>query len=127
MCIVYGDRLLQLHTARRSYRLSDTVNNSEIDLFSFAEHVFRSLVEPHHLEEGGSRNKVSAGEPAERSFTHVNVLFVHVALWPLCMKFRRSTCMGQGWGGGFDDYGQQSSPATFLIIFFHHLIICHFR
>jgi hypothetical protein len=33
-----------VHTARRSYRLSDSVNNSEIDLFSFAEHVFRSLV-----------------------------------------------------------------------------------
>ena len=32
-----------VHTARRSYRLSDSVNNSEIDLFSFAEHVFRSL------------------------------------------------------------------------------------
>ena len=64
----YGDRLLQLlifneeflvsashqlvlitflpfvHTARRSHRLSDSVNNSEIDLFSFAEHVFRGLV-----------------------------------------------------------------------------------
>ena len=33
-----------VHTDRRSYRLSDSVNNSEIDLFSFAEHVFRSLV-----------------------------------------------------------------------------------
>ena len=68
MCIVMEYRVLQLfffneefpvsashqlmlitslpfvHTARRSYRLSDSVNNSEIDLFSFAEHVFRSLV-----------------------------------------------------------------------------------
>ena len=32
-----------VHTARRSYRLSGALNNSEIDLFSFAEHVFRSL------------------------------------------------------------------------------------
>ena len=32
------------HTARRPYRLSDSVNNSEIDFVSFAEHVFRSLV-----------------------------------------------------------------------------------
>ena len=28
----------------RSSRLSDSVNNLEIDLFCFAEHVFRSLV-----------------------------------------------------------------------------------
>ena len=33
-----------VHTARRSYRLSDSVDNSEIDVFSFANHVFRRLV-----------------------------------------------------------------------------------
>ena len=33
-----------VQTACRSYRLSDSVNNSKIDFFSFAEHVFRSLV-----------------------------------------------------------------------------------
>ena len=33
-----------VHTARRSYRLIDSVNTSEIDLSSFAEHVFRSVV-----------------------------------------------------------------------------------
>ena len=33
-----------VHTARRSYRLSGSVNYSEIDLFSFVEHAFRSLL-----------------------------------------------------------------------------------
>ncbi len=33
-----------LHTARRSYRLSVSVNKPEIDSLSFAEHVFRSFV-----------------------------------------------------------------------------------
>ena len=33
-----------VHTARRSYRLNDSVNYSEIDLFCFAEHVLRCLV-----------------------------------------------------------------------------------
>ena len=42
------------------------------------------------------------------------------------MTFRRL----RAWlrvGGGFFDYGQQSSPATVLTINFHHLNICHFR
>ena len=33
-----------VHTARRSSRLGDSVNNSEIDLFSFAGHIFRNSV-----------------------------------------------------------------------------------
>ena len=33
-----------VHTARRSYRLSDSVNNSKMDLFSFAQDLFRGLV-----------------------------------------------------------------------------------
>ena len=51
-----------VHTARRSYRLSDSVSNSEIDLFSFAEHVFRSSL---NLITWARRscNKVFAGEP----------------------------------------------------------------
>ena len=33
-----------VHTARRAYRLNGLVNNLDIDLFNFAEHVFRSLL-----------------------------------------------------------------------------------
>ena len=41
-----------LQTAPRSYRLNDSVNNSEIELVSFAEDVFRMFTEPYHSEEG---------------------------------------------------------------------------
>ena len=116
-----------VHTARRSYRLSDSVNNSEIDLFSFAEHVFRSLVNLiTQREEGRSRNKVYVGEPAEGSFTHFNVMFVHVCVVAMYMTLKRLRAWPRV-GGGIDDYDQQSSLATFLILIFTILLFDTFR
>ena len=40
-----------VHTARRSYRLSDPVNTSECRLYSFCS-VCAKLNKPYHLEEG---------------------------------------------------------------------------
>ena len=40
-----------VHTARRSYRLSDPVNTSECRLYSFC-FVCAKLNKPYHLEEG---------------------------------------------------------------------------
>ena len=76
-----------VHTSRCCYRLSDSVNNSEIDLFSFADHVFRSCSDPHHLKEREVATKLSVGEPAEGSLTRSNFMFVHVAFLP-CMTFQ---------------------------------------
>ena len=53
-----------VHTARRAYRLSASVIYSEVDLFSFAEDVFRSLLNHITRRKERSRNKVSVGEPA---------------------------------------------------------------
>ena len=41
-----------VHTARRSYRLSDPVNNSDRGNVRFAELGLGKSSEPHHLEEG---------------------------------------------------------------------------
>ena len=41
-----------VHTARRSYRLSDPVNNSDRSLTWFAEFGVGKSSEPYHLEEG---------------------------------------------------------------------------
>ena len=41
-----------VHTARRSYRLSDPVNNSDLSLLQFAEVFSGKSSEPYHLEEG---------------------------------------------------------------------------
>ena len=41
-----------VHTARRSYRLSDPVNNSDRDLNWFASLDFGKSSEPYRLEEG---------------------------------------------------------------------------
>ena len=41
-----------VHTARRSYRLSDPVNNSDRRLFWFSEIGAGKSSEPYHLEEG---------------------------------------------------------------------------
>ena len=40
-----------VHTARRSYRLSDPVNNSDCEGFGFRG-LCRKFSEPYHLEEG---------------------------------------------------------------------------
>ena len=65
-----------VHTAGRYYRLSDSVNNLEIELFCFAENVFRSSVKVI------TWRKEKSGEPGEGSLTHSSFMFVHVALWP---------------------------------------------
>ena len=41
-----------VHTARRSYRLSDPVNNSDPMLHEFAHASMGKSSEPYHLEEG---------------------------------------------------------------------------
>ena len=41
-----------VHTARRSYRLSNPVNNSDRLLARFAELAVGKSSEPYHLEEG---------------------------------------------------------------------------
>jgi hypothetical protein len=41
-----------VHTARRSYRLDDPVNNSDRELDGFAYLVFGKSSEPYRLEEG---------------------------------------------------------------------------
>ena len=41
-----------VHTARRSYRLSDPVNNSDRKFTWFARFIFGKSSEPYHLEEG---------------------------------------------------------------------------
>ena len=41
-----------VHTARRSYRLSDPVNNSDQDSHEFAHANLGKSSEPYHLEEG---------------------------------------------------------------------------
>ena len=41
-----------VHTARRSYRLSDPVNNSDRRLFWISEFDVGKSSEPYHLEEG---------------------------------------------------------------------------
>ena len=41
-----------VHTARRSYRLSDPVNNSDREPHEFARAVSGKSSEPYHLEEG---------------------------------------------------------------------------
>ena len=85
-----------VHIARRSCRLSDSVNNSEIDLFSFAEHVFRSLANLITQEEWEVVQRFPWVKPAEGSFTHSNVIFVHVALRPC--KWRSDVYVHcQGW------------------------------
>ena len=61
-----------LRMARRVYRWSDPVNNSEMDLFSFAEHVFPGIVK--------RRNTVSVRGLAEGSVTHSKWMFVHAPL-----------------------------------------------
>jgi len=41
-----------VHTARRSYRLSDPVNNSDQKPLEFAHAAIGKSSEPYHLEEG---------------------------------------------------------------------------
>ncbi len=41
-----------VHTARRSYRLSDPVNNSDQESHEFAHAILGKSSEPYHLEEG---------------------------------------------------------------------------
>ena len=41
-----------VHTARRSYRLSDPVNNSDQRFLQFAASYIGKSSEPYHLEEG---------------------------------------------------------------------------
>ena len=41
-----------VHTARRSYRLSDPVNNSDLRFLQFAASYTGKSSEPYHLEEG---------------------------------------------------------------------------
>ena len=41
-----------VHTARRSYRLSDPVNNSDLSWLQFAATFSGKSSEPYHLEEG---------------------------------------------------------------------------
>ena len=41
-----------VHTARRSYRLSDPVNNSDLNCVQFAAIKSGKSSEPYHLEEG---------------------------------------------------------------------------
>ena len=41
-----------VHTARRSYRLSDPVNNSDLRALRFAAWFVGKSSEPYHLEEG---------------------------------------------------------------------------
>jgi hypothetical protein len=41
-----------VHTARRSYRLSDPVNNSDLAVHEFAHARPGKSSEPYHLEEG---------------------------------------------------------------------------
>ena len=41
-----------VHTARRSYRLSDPVNNSDLSYFWFAKGISGKSSKPYHLEEG---------------------------------------------------------------------------
>ena len=41
-----------VHTARRSYRLSDPVNNSDLRFLWFATWIVGKSSEPYHLEEG---------------------------------------------------------------------------
>ena len=41
-----------VHTARRSYRLSDPVNNSDRGCFRFSDSDIGKSSEPYHLEEG---------------------------------------------------------------------------
>ena len=41
-----------VHTARRSYRLSDPVNNSDCSSVQFAGRCSGKFSEPYHLEEG---------------------------------------------------------------------------
>ena len=41
-----------VHTARRTYRLNDSVKISDCDLNAFGQLDYRKLFKPHHLEEG---------------------------------------------------------------------------
>ena len=41
-----------VHTARRSYRLSDPVNNSDRDIVWVSKFCFGKFSKPYHLEEG---------------------------------------------------------------------------
>ena len=56
-----------VHTARRSYRLSDPVSNS--DCCDLAIVSLREVSQTLSLRGRTSRNKASVGEPAEGSFT----------------------------------------------------------
>ena len=92
-----------VHTARRSYRLSDPVNN--LDCGELAHHILvESLV---NLRGRRSRNKVSVGEPAEGSFEHIiavtskhdvsirtiDVCRFHMRLTPRLLHFKMHTSM----------------------------------
>ena len=41
-----------VHTARRTYRLNDSVNSSDCDSDAFGRLNYGKLFKPHHLEEG---------------------------------------------------------------------------
>ena len=104
ICNMYrdGDRLLQLlilneeslvsrshqlglitslpfvHTARRSYRLSDPVNYldcSSVQCVNLVEEMSWTLL----LRGRRSRNKVSVGEPAEGSFAQIILIFTMIS------------------------------------------------
>ena len=59
-----------VHTARRSYRLSNPVNTSDRDFTRFRV-LFWKVEWTLLLRGRRSRNKVSVGEPAEGSFTRI--------------------------------------------------------
>ena len=62
-----------VHTARRSYRLSDLLNSSDCSSVQFLNVAVESLVNLGRR----SRNKVSVGEPAEGSLQAASTHFVH--------------------------------------------------
>ena len=100
-----------VHTARRPYRLSDSVNHSEIDLFRTSLSRFSER-----------RNKDSGGEPAEGSLTHSKCHACARSVVATYMTFRRL----RAWE--VDLLIMVSKLAChFLDNNFHHLNLFHFR
>ena len=115
-----------VHTDRRPYRLSDSVNNSEIDSFSFAEYVFRSLVNLISLEEGEVVTRFPwvnlrvsriihtfQCHVCSRSVVAMYMTFRRLRAWPRVVRW---ICRLRS-----------ASFCHFLHNKFHHLHIFHFR
>ena len=89
-----------VHTARRSYRLSDPVSNSDCGDPAMAS--LREVSQTLSLRGRTSRNKASVGEPAEGSFTPVapaNFMFVVCADFDIHLG-NLSSCWSPDWWKG---------------------------